>query len=631
MLTPEELEYVPQGISKLFRDLQLNIMSDIVERIAYNKEITRTADLEISRLYELGASKRAIKKHIKDTLKLTNREINLIYKNVIWADYARYEQIYKTKGKPWIPFKKNKPLQQLISGIKEQTKAEFKNITQSLGFAVKNAKGAVTFKPIAKFYQETLDNASMQIMSGAYDYNSVIKRAVKQMTDSGLRTVDYASGISNRVEVAARRAVMTGFNQTVGRITEENAEKLGTEYFEVTYHQGARPTHQPWQGRVYSKSELVSVCDYGDVAGLKGANCRHDFHPFFPGISKRLYTDEELDRMNAEENTPKEHKGKQYTTYEATQRQRRIETALRAKREEIHLLEQGGADADDILAKKAKYHGLSSEYAEFSKAMGLPQERQRVNISPFKGVDESIGKPLTKSAKALEKSSASGIINVEKYSSISKTKNFHEAQIHFSEKWNVEIDSSVEELDFTSVKEGLQGIEYVLNEFPKAADSLKRIGTSMDAIMCADYDGNINFNPLCFKERQKAVKSCTSDTHYHPTGNNIMSTGAHETGHILEKALIDKNLGGEQPIGNVFWNSGDEAKKIVKQAVKNTKKLPECKRKRKRELIEEISGYAWDKGNSECLAEAVADYTLNGGKAAPLSKEIWKLLKEELE
>ena len=371
------------------------IFSRNLRSIMYNKEITRTADLEISRLYELGTSKEVIKRHIKRTLGLTSGEIDRIYKTILAEDYARYEPIYKQLGESFVPYRKNKPLQQLISGIKEQTKGEFKNITQSLGFAVKNAEGAVTFKPIAKFYQETLDNASMQIMSGAYDYNSVIKRAVKQMTDSGLRTVDYASGISNRVEVAARRAVMTGFNQTVGRITEENAEKLGTEYFEVTYHQGARPTHQPWQGRVYSKSELVSVCGYGDVAGLKGANCRHDFHPFFPGVSKRLYTDEELDRMNAEENTPKEYKGKQYTTYEATQRQRRIETALRAKREEIHLLEQGGADADDILAKKEKYHGLSSEYAEFSKAMGLPQERQRVNISPFKGVDVSFGEPKT--------------------------------------------------------------------------------------------------------------------------------------------------------------------------------------------------------------------------------------------
>lgn len=120
-------------------------------------------------------------------------------------------------------------------------------------------------------------------------------------------------------------------------------------------------------------------------------SCYHSFHPFFPGISERLYTDEELDRMNEEENTPKEYKGRQYTTYEALQRQRRIESTLRRKREEIALLEKGGASEDDILAAKAKYHALSSEYAQFSKAMKLPQQRERVNISLFGGVDVKIG------------------------------------------------------------------------------------------------------------------------------------------------------------------------------------------------------------------------------------------------
>lgn len=121
-------------------------------------------------------------------------------------------------------------------------------------------------------------------------------------------------------------------------------------------------------------------------------SCYHSFHPFFPGISERLYTDEQLDRMNAEENTPKEYKGKHYTTYEALQRQRRIESTLRRKREEIALLEKGGASEDDILAAKAKCHALSSEYARFSKAMNLPQQRERISVDGFKGIDSSIGK-----------------------------------------------------------------------------------------------------------------------------------------------------------------------------------------------------------------------------------------------
>ena len=413
MLTPNELEAIPEQLVKIFRQLELDVMNDIIERIAVNKDISRTADWEISRLYELGVSKRAIKKRIKDALKLSTREINLIYKNVIWQDYARYEPIYRTKGKPWIPYEKNRQLQQLVSGIKEQTLGEFKNITQSLGFAVKRPDGTRVFQPIAEYYQKTLDNAATGMLSGVYDYNTMIKKAVRELTESGLRTVDYETGRSNRVEVAARRALMTGFNQVVAKVTEENAEKLGTDKFEVTYHRGARPTHQPWQGRVYTKEQLVTVCGYGAVDGLKGANCYHDFHPFFDGISKRLYTDEELDKWNAEENTPKQYGDKEYTTYEALQRQRRIEMSLRRRREEISLLEKGGAGEDDILAAKAKYHGLSNEYAEFSKAMGLPQQRERISVDGRKGVDVSFGKPTAKVEKSVANPGESGIISLE--------------------------------------------------------------------------------------------------------------------------------------------------------------------------------------------------------------------------
>lgn len=400
MLTPNELEYVPEGISKIYRGLQLDILNDIVGRIAVNHDITRTADWEITRLYELGVAKEVIKRTVKRALRLTEAEIERIYDDILQEDYARYKPIYRQMGKSFIPYRENERLQQLVEGIKKQTKGEFKNITQSLGFAIKRTDGTAKFLPLAKAYQKTLDKAAFSMLSGVYDYNTVLKKAVRELTESGLRAVDYyteqddgsTKTHTNRVEVAARRALMTGFNQVVGKITEENAEKLGADRFEVTWHRGARPTHQPWQGRVYAKEELVTVCGYGDVAGLKGANCRHDFHPFFPGISKRLYTDEELDRMNAEENTPREYNGKQYTVYEATQRQRQLETKLRRKREEIELLENGGASEDDILAAKAKYHAISHEYAQLSKAMDLPQQRERISVDGFKGVDSSIGK-----------------------------------------------------------------------------------------------------------------------------------------------------------------------------------------------------------------------------------------------
>lgn len=382
MFTPSEIEAMPSAFEQLYRNLQLNIMADLVERLKANgEEIISAADWQISRLYELGVSKDKINELIQSALNASDDEIDRIYDEVVKSGYARNEELYTSKGKEYIPYAENKQLQQLVKAVKNQTKSEYRNITGSLGFAVRNADNTLSFTPLADFYQRTLDNGLMQIASGAVDYNTVLKKAVKAMTDSGLRTVDYASGWSNRVDVAARRALMTGFNQVVAKVNEDNAEQLGTEYFEVSYHGGARPTHQAWQGRVYSKKELETVCGLGTVTGLCGANCYHSYSPFIKGIDTPTYSEEELDRMNEEENTPKEYSGKTYTAYEAQQRQRQLETAMRADRQQIELLTQGGANDDTITGAKEKYFQRQDEYVKFSKAMNLPQQWERVTVN----------------------------------------------------------------------------------------------------------------------------------------------------------------------------------------------------------------------------------------------------------
>lgn len=406
MFTPTEIEALPSAMEQLYRSLQLNIMSDLTERLKANgEEITSAADWQINRLYELGVSKDEIDSLIQSTLDVSDDEIDRVYDEVVKSGYARNEELYTGKGKEYIPYAENKQLQQLVKAVKNQTKSEYRNITGSLGFAVRNADNTLSFTPLADFYQRTLDNGLMRIASGAVDYNTVLKKAVKAMTDSGLRTVDYASGWSNRVDVAVRRALMTGFNQVVAKVNEDNAEQLGTEYFEVSYHRGARPTHQVWQGRVYSKKELETVCGLGTVTGLCGANCYHSYSPFIKGVDKPTYSEEELDRMNGEENAPKEYNGKQYTAYEAQQRQRRLETAMRADRQQIELLTQGGADDDTITGAKAKYFQRQDEYVKFSKAMGVPQQWERITVDG----KNALGSKLPKKAESVNKITAESV------------------------------------------------------------------------------------------------------------------------------------------------------------------------------------------------------------------------------
>lgn len=401
MFTPNEIEAMPFLLETRFKKLEERIMADIIRRLKKNSgEITRTADWQIYRLHELGKSKKEIKKYIQEALNLSDTEIDRIYSDVLAEGYARDASLYTALGKDFIAFEDNKPLQQMISAVKSQTKEGYNNITQSLGFAVKSPNGKTMFKPIAEYYQNTLDKAVMDITSGAFDYNTVLKRTVSEMTNSGLRTVDYASGYSCRTNVAIRRAVVTGFHQVVAKINEDNAQKLNTNTFEVSWHSGHRPSHW-WGGLWFTLEELVDVCGLGTVEGLCGANCYHSYTAVVPGISAPTYTKNQLEQLEAQEKETKEYNGKAYTKYEALQRQRRLESSMRIQRQKIKLLQEGEANEEDVIAARGKYKGTSDEYARFSKAMGLPQQRERVTVD---------GLGVIKNGKAVAKSIDSGII-----------------------------------------------------------------------------------------------------------------------------------------------------------------------------------------------------------------------------
>lgn len=385
-MTQGELEQIPQPFVELMSELEMRIMKDIIERIKVNGFLPASADWEISRLRQLGESEKQIRKWIKEMLEKTDDEVDKIFSDDVYREYYGHDREYQVSGFEQIPLEQNVQLLQVIEASKRQTKDTFRNLTASTGFAIRDpVTKNIVYSPTMKFYQQTLDAAIMDIKLGAFSYNTVLARTINTMTTSGLRWIDYDSGWHNRVDVAARRAVMTGFRQVQGKINEQVAEQLQTDSYEVTYHVGARPTHQPWQGRVWTMQQLQEVCGLGTVTGLCGINCYHAYRPFIPGVSVRTYTDEQLDKMIAEENTPKEYLGKKYTTYEALQAQRRMETRMRKTRQDIRLMQDGGADPNDITLKKAKYQGQMQTYKAFSEVMELPEQMERVYQDGLRG------------------------------------------------------------------------------------------------------------------------------------------------------------------------------------------------------------------------------------------------------
>lgn len=375
----DDLEQLPKPVDSLFKQMGDDVIKDILSRLEKVQEIIPSTDYQLWRLTQLGEHKSYIKKRLKELLKLSNEEIDKLYKETIKEGYVRDKTIYDKVGVDFIPYEENESLQMLIQACEEQTKGDFKNITQTMGFVI-NGEG---IKEDA-YFKNILNKAEIEIATGVFDYNTTIKQAVNQMVNSGVRTINYESGHKDRIDTAVRRAVMTGVQQVVGKISEDNAKNLGTDKFEVSAHATARPTHQVWQGRVYTKQELIDICGLGEVTGLCGANCYHHYDPFIEGISVRKYTDKQLDQMNEEANKKRIFNDKEYTNYEATQRQRALERNLKGLKEKISYLKKYGGSKDDINAIKTRYNSLMEEYKEFSKKMDLPFQPERVHTTTYK-------------------------------------------------------------------------------------------------------------------------------------------------------------------------------------------------------------------------------------------------------
>lgn len=392
-MTQGELEKLPLPLQREWSRLENRIMSDVVRRIKINGFSTASASWQISRLQQLGQSDAQIKKWLGQALKASKSEVERILSDTAYEQYMEHGRGYRLMGIDQVPFEENVPLQQMITAMSEQCMNEFNNMSRSAAFAVHNPDGTISNIPIGEFYNQTVDGAIMDMQSGAFTYQQTLKRIVNTMTASGLRTILYESGRSERVDVAARRAMLTGWRQVNGLMSEQTASELGTDSYEVTVHVGARPSHQEWEGKVYTKAQLIEVCGLGSVTGLHGANCYHDYYPFIPGVSTRTYTDEQLQQIHDRENTPKTYNGREYTTYEALQKQRQLERRMRKYNEDIHLLELGDGDPDDILASKIKYKTTMAQYKDFSKQMELPMQKERITqnglkVPDLRGVEE---------------------------------------------------------------------------------------------------------------------------------------------------------------------------------------------------------------------------------------------------
>lgn len=363
--------------------MEITLLKGICSRLKQADQLNEVTVQDIRALRSHGISLEEIEKAIQRTAGISQQKLSKLLDDVVSRNQQYYREAVDLAGL-------TQP-ETLVSvedtwAIYEQTRQELRNLTRSMGFLV---DGWRTMLPPARAYQWALDRAEMEVMSGAVSYNQAISGAVKQLADGGLRVVDYESGHRDHIDVAARRAVMTGVSQLCAKYTEQSAEYLKTPYFEVSAHSGARDTgvawqnHKAWQGKVYSVKvgdiypNIYEVCGLGLVDGLEGANCRHRRYPFVEGVSERTYTDEQL--AHIDDHLGCDYEGKRYTAYEATQQQRKIERTVRALNRRKAAQEAAGL-SEDAATTQARISRLTQKYREFSKTAGLPLQNERMKV-----------------------------------------------------------------------------------------------------------------------------------------------------------------------------------------------------------------------------------------------------------
>lgn len=375
MLTPEQLQNLPQELTDLYDQLSEFILRDIARRIAKGAEITDTAEYQLYRAKSLGLSTDEIAAKIAEINGSSASEINrLIREAAAQSDEFDRKMLGVDKGAA-VPLEENAQLQKLISAQIAETAGKCENLTNTMGFADHDFLGRVYYLSMTDMYRQEMDSAHMKVATGATDYMTAIRQACNKLAASGVRTIDYESGRSDRIEVAARRAILTSVAHVTHRISEQNGEELGADGWEMSAHSGSRPSHAVYQGRQYTQEQYERIIK----PLISEPNCRHDVFPIILGVSEPVYTEEELQNIDQ---PPFTYEGRTYTAYEASQQMRKMERAMRKQKDRCIVADAAG-DEEAFATASIRLNRQKYIYEDFCKAADSYTEYERTYVTGF--------------------------------------------------------------------------------------------------------------------------------------------------------------------------------------------------------------------------------------------------------
>ena len=402
MLTDRELEKLIQPIITRQENINNYVIQVIAERVKDIENLLPSDVYKLERLLKSGQDVRKINKEIARLTGLNEREIKKLIQTVAEDAYIDAKPYYDYRNLPYIPLEQNTALRIAVEAIAKQTVDTYVNLSKAQAFMIRDLKNPSKLIPttVSKTYYSVIDEAVQASQSGTTDYHTAMRRTLKQLADSGLRSVEYntESGrrFTQRLDTAVRRNLLDGVRAINQKVQDITGEQFGADGKEITVHANSAPDHEPVQGHQFTNEEFEKLQNdepFEDVDGEKFdaiarpigvLNCRHFTYSIIIGLSKPNFTKAQLQKMKAENQRGyTAPDGTHYTMYECTQRQRAYETKIREQKERQMLFEQSG-DAVGAQEARAKVVELQKKYRAFSRACGLSIKNEKTSVLGYK-------------------------------------------------------------------------------------------------------------------------------------------------------------------------------------------------------------------------------------------------------
>lgn len=368
------------------------------------KTLTPTDAHKLIQILKYGDNYDNIIKNIEKITNLNIKEIDTIFKEYAKTDMLFYKQFYNYKGIPFKPYNENIALVTQTKALANIVKNELYNYTRAnvLSYSMKDLNGNITTLGLRETYNKILDEAFLKISQGKDTFDTGMRSVLEQLGGSGLRTVDFESGRSVRLDTIVRTQLRGRLRELHNEVELIANDDIDFDGVEISVHLNPAPDHQDVQGKQFYTEEYLKLQNSGmaktvdnevidlhlvDKNGvpyetfrpISELNCYHYIFGIVVGVSEPEYSKAQLKQIIEDNNKGFELDGKHYTNYEGTQLQRRIESEIRKQKDIKTLAEASG---DDLLKAKAqtKITQLRAKYKQITLASGLKPKMKRTRI-----------------------------------------------------------------------------------------------------------------------------------------------------------------------------------------------------------------------------------------------------------